>query len=450
MKIVNTRSVVCFAGLAFCLNHALAAETPKKDRNPDVLLSELSKEPKKEGAPASPWTGSVGLRAAYAYGEPSHLSSLVLRGEVSRKVHFGDAKGKLSVRCEYDAAYRSDFYSNEVRKDQRSDCMFRETYLDFSASDNWDFRLGRQNVVWGEVPGMAIADVVSAWDTRLAPIPYPSLVSDMRIPQWAAVAERSIGDVHASFLFIPYATVNRIGKHGSDFYPSSVSFPATFLEEERPDRSFDGVNYGMRLSKLVSGWDASAFYYRSTDVMPTFARVSPLGAPPIFQPKHDRIHQLGGTLSKDISDNAIFKAEGVYTQGRRFLSLNPFAASGLVPQKTFDYAVGADFTLPKETRLSAYFFQRVFIDHDPSTAMREVESGASVFLQKNLGNNVEAEMLFVYSFNGGSVFRPQVSWKFEKNWRLAGGVEMYNGKPSGLLGRFDKQDRVFTEVRYMF
>ena len=68
----------------------------------------------------------------------------------------------------------------------------RETYLDVSAGD-WDFRLGRQQIVWGEMVGLFFADVVSAKDLREFVLPD---FDYLRIPQWSVRTEYFKGDFH--------------------------------------------------------------------------------------------------------------------------------------------------------------------------------------------------------------------------------------------------------------
>ena len=36
------------------------------------------------------------------------------------------------------------------------------------------------------------------------------------------------------------------------------------------------------------------------------------------------------------------------------------------------------------------------------------------------------------------------------NWRLATGVDIFQGRNNGLFGTYDKNDRVYTEARYSF
>lgn len=101
------------------------------------------------GGGSSGGYGELGM--AWTYADPEHWSKL--RG----RVEFGGSgslspsvKWKLSARVDRDAAPDiGDFYPEPVRRDQRSDFRIRDAYLDVSSGD-WDFRLGRQHVVWGK------------------------------------------------------------------------------------------------------------------------------------------------------------------------------------------------------------------------------------------------------------------------------------------------------------
>ena len=330
--------------------------------------------------------------------------------------------------------------------------MLRENYLDVAAGD-WDWRLGRQHVVWGEMVGLFFADVVSARDMRQFLLPEFEL---LRIPQWAARAEYFKDDVHAELLWIPAPSFDEIGKPGADFYPYPLPGPGgtVIRDEQRPQRKLANSNYGLRLSSLKNGWDVSGFYYHSLDVSATFYReTSPTNFPTsvfTYQPRHDPIDQFGATLAKDLG-TAVLKGEAVYTNGRKFNVTRLTQADGLVQQNTFDYALGLDSSLPAETRLNLQLFQRITSNHDPDTLQDRIESGASIMLNGKLTPTLEAQALLIHSLNRSDwLFRPRLSWALEKNWRLMFGADVFGGPPTGLFGRYDKLDRLYSELRYSF
>ncbi|KXB29360.1 hypothetical protein AT959_15450 [Dechloromonas denitrificans] len=397
--------------------------------------------------------GFLQFELARTTASPEHWSKMRTRADLSSQGKLSDSlKWKLGARFDYDAVYGiNDFYNPEVERDQRFNAQLRENYLDYSAG-NWDFRFGRQHVVWGEMVGLFFADVVSARDMREFLLPD---FDQLRIPQWAARAEYFVDDFHAELLWIPVASYDNIGKPGAEFYPYypvPTGFTANYQQELRPERNADNMNYGLRLSTLKNGWDASAFYYRSTDISATIYREIALAPTPTitFQARHDRISQFGGTLAKDFGD-VVLKTEAVYTKGRSFNVLNALDTDGVVAQNTIDWAAGLDFTLPAETRFNVQIFQRQFFNYDTDIAPDKRENGYSFLLNTKVLNNWEAQAIFISSANRPDwLFRPRVTWNFERNWRLLVGADVFKGPPNGVFGRYDQQDRVYSEIRYSF
>lgn len=395
--------------------------------------------------------GFVQFEAARTTATPEHWSKLRTRAELGSSGKLGEGlKWKLGVRLDYDLAYvLNDYYHPDVERNQRYGAELRENYLDYS-SGNWDFRFGKQHVVWGEMVGLFFADVISARDLREFILPE---FDQMRIPQWAARAEYFADDFHAELLWVPVASYDNIGKPGAEFYPYQpvpAGHNARYLPEKKPDRDANNMNYGLRLSTLKSGWDISGFYYRSTDINPTFYRQFEAPNTFAFQAKHDRIHQYGATVSKDFGD-VVLKVETVYTYGRSFTSLNFADIDGVIRQKTLDWAAGLDFTLPAETRLNVQFFQRQLLNYDSNVILDNQENGYSVLLNNKFFNNLEAQLIFISSLNRkDSLFRPRFNWKFKQNWHWVIGMDTFNGEPDGLFGRYNNTDRIYTELRASF
>jgi hypothetical protein len=398
--------------------------------------------------------GFVQTELARTIASPTHWSKALTRAELATQGQSGERlKWKLSARLDYDAVYDlTDYYPSEVRKDQRLNFTLRENYIDFGAG-NWDFRLGRQQVVWGEVVGLFFADVVSAKDLREFILPDFEI---LRIPQWAARAEYSADNFHAELLWIPAPSYDKIGKPGAEFFPAPPAAPpgvgTLFRGESRPARSLSNTNYGARFGTLLDGWDLSAFYYRSTDASPTFYRQVVAVPQPafIYEARHDRIHQLGATVSKDVG-SFVLKGEAVYTRGRQFNVLRASDDNGVVPQSTVDWVVGLDFTPFERSRLNVQLFQRATLDRDPDIIPKSRENGYTIFFSNKLTDRVDAQVLWIASLDRSDwLLRPRLNWQFETNWRLSVGADVFHGPPLGFFGRFDNRDRIYTELRYSF
>jgi hypothetical protein len=420
------------------------------DKKPEAAAKPASAKPA-EAEPGLPLLGFIQFEAARTVADPEHWSKLRTRAEVGSKGVLGDdIKWKANVRLDFDAVFsvEDNFYPSEVEDDQRFEVSIRETYLDVGAGD-WELRFGRQHVVWGEMVGMFIADVVSARDMREFILPE---FDTMRIPQWAARAEYFKDDFHAELLWVPVASYDDIGKPGAEFFPYQPVMPgydSQYLKEVRPDRGLGNTNYGLRLSTLKNGWDISGFYYRSMDIEPTFYRQID-GSSMIYQARHERISQAGATLAKDFG-SVVLKGEGVYTDGRKFAVLDDADSDGLAAQDTLDWALGLEFVLPAETRFNVQFFQRAYFDHDPRIIGDRHENGMSFYLHKQLTDKVEAQVTWMTSLNRTDwLLQPRVAWNFGENWRLLVGADVFQGGELGYFGQYDANDRVFGEVRYSF
>jgi hypothetical protein len=402
------------------------------------------------------FSGFLESTAAYTYEGPSHWSRAVARLQLVGQGELAEGvKWKLGARIDADPVYfASDFYRDDVKKDQRFDAFWRENYIDFSKGD-WEFRLGAQQIVWGEVVGLFFADVVSARDMRDFLLPGFDVI---RIPQWAARAEYFAGDSHVELVWIPVPTFDRIGKPGADFYPAPLPSPLTddiaelFRPEERPARKLENSNYGIRANTLIDGWDLSGFYYRSFSTQPTFYREA-TGDPvrPFeFRPRYDRIWQVGGTVSKDLGEMVV-RAEAVYTDGQGFEVADLTAARSVVHRSTLDYIVGLDVPLPRDSRVNVQVFQRVYEDRHDDLAIQNGAVGASLFLSTKLTDRIEPQLTWIqYVKDGGGMIRPRVNWLVAANATVSAGVDIFTGPADGYFGRYDNRDRVYAEVRYAF
>ena len=441
-----------------------AAAASGSDEDPaDLFLETL---PGRKAAPgraltpgtaaAWPLQGYVQLESARTVADPAHTSKLRLRTELGSHGRINsDLKWKLGIRLDYDGVFDvNDVYPPAVRRDQRTEVMLRENYLDYSAGD-WDFRLGRQHVVWGEMVGMFFADVVSARDMREFLLPE---FDAMRIPQWALRSEYFKHEVHAELLWVPIPSYDQIGKPGAEFFPNQPQppgFDIQYRDEVRPKRRLNHGNYGVRVSTLTNGWDMSAFYYNSLDIQPTFYRefvLPPASTRPtlVYEARHDRIDQLGGTLAKDFG-SVVLKGEAVYTHGRQVTVLRMNDADGVVPQNTLDWALGLEFALPHETRFNVQFYQRATFAHDPDTVPKKFENGYSLYVNSKLTDTLEAQAMWLASLQRSDwLFRPRLAWALQRNWRLMFGADIFHGPQTGLFGRYEHQDRVYGELRYAF
>lgn len=434
--------------------------TPKEeaDQAPASLDALFGQKDAKPSAPAlkTDQTGKGGARAqsrltgfyqnelAYAYRDKTHWSkfrnTLELKGTGADA---GGVKWTLGGRLVYDPIYDlTDHYPAAVRKDQRLELKVREAYVDLNAGD-WEFRLGRQHIVWGEMVGLFFADVVSAKDLRELALQEFDLI---RIPQWAARAEYYAGDLHLEGVWIPYMSYDNIGRPGAEFYPFPAVPGVAIAQEKRPLGLSESA-YGLRLSYLTGGWDLAGFYYSANDTAAAFERLTPT----LYRPIHERIRQLGGTLGKDLGP-LVLKAEAVYTWDKLFSVTDLTVPRGLLTRDILDAIVGLEWSFPQETRLNVQYYQRWFADAPPPPGLDRSEGGMTLLLSSQaLHPKLEPKVLIVRSLNrDDTLVQLKATWRLDGNWRLAAGADLFAGDRGGLFGRYADRDRIYTEVRYSF
>ena len=422
----------------------LSEDAAAADAELDALLDVGTPAAGSEAATGVKWGGYAELGMAYTYRDPERWSHLRARGELTGSGQLAPrVRWKLNARAELDGAFdlEDEHYPAAVRRDQRRDFMLREAYVDVGHGD-WEFRLGRQHVVWGEMVGFFFADVVSARDMRDF---LQTELERMRIGQWAVRAEYFGADTHFELLWVPKPSFDRIGKPGSDFYAYPWMPAGTVVSEDKPGGDLDDGNWGARVSHLVDGWDLAAFYYHSFDVAPTLHAYTSGRA----ELRHERIDQFGGTFSKDLG-SFVLKGEAVHTSGRGVNTFRPGPMVGLVGTDMVDYAFGVD--LPSgDWRFNVQYYGRRLDDHRAGMMMDRHEQGVSLQVVHGAGTDLEAEVLAVTSLNRSDYsLRPKLSWKFAPAWRAAVGVDVFGGKDRGVFGVYDKEDRAWLELRRWF
>lgn len=408
----------------------------------------------KPAEPSVRYSGDVQFDYARVVSSPEHDAHLRLSSDLNAQGGGGGLKWKLGARVSADAAYmgQDDIYPPAVRKDQKLGLELRENYADFKLG-GLDARAGKQNIVWGEMVGLFVADVVSPRDRRNF---LQTELDEVRRSQWALRLEKFSGDWHSEFVWVPVQTYDEIGKPGADFYPYPV--PATpgyayvFNPEQRPRNDLGNSGVGLRTGVLRDGWDMAAFAYLSRDVAPTFERQVVNGPTPatIYTPVHDHIRQLGGTVSKDF-DGIVWKGEMVWTGGRRYSLTRLDDEDGLLSAQSLDFAFGADLTPWDDVKFNFQLFGRQLSRHDDSMLVDQLETGGSAMLTYTWSRSLETQVLWVTSFNRSEGwFNPVLVWKLRPETRLRLGADVFYGPATGAFGRYDKQDRVWGELRQSF
>ncbi|MDO8785952.1 MAG: hypothetical protein Q7J12_07010, partial [Syntrophales bacterium] len=151
-------------------------------------------------------SGYVQNQSSYRIGGDSDQwvsSENRLQVEMDAKLHpnvtlFGIFRGTYDAV--YDLRSDSDQWSRDYagsRDKLSTEYKMRELFMNV-AMGKWDFRIGKQQVVWGETDGLRLMDIINPLDMRRQFITRDW--RDIRIPQTMVKATYGISTQHNAFL----------------------------------------------------------------------------------------------------------------------------------------------------------------------------------------------------------------------------------------------------------
>lgn len=423
------------------------------------LHSQINQE-KYKSLPASKreifkgFSGSIKNETTYHISGNEYFSKirnqlmLIKTGEISDSLNF-----KITGRAYYDPVYTStNNYPENVRLDQQSEIELRDTYLDYS-SGPWDIRLGKQQLVWGEVILGIVTDIVNARDLRELILPDFNMV---RIPQWGINTEYSNRNFHAELFFSPILEFDKLGVTSSDFYqplplPSQHTTPRTTVDATKPNNTFENAETGIRLSYLLNGWDTSILYLHSWDRSPVNYRIIDSGVYN-FQPVYKRLDSYGLTSAKEIN-KIVYKGEFILKKGNHFVSIEPEVRDGILRKDTLTYAISADRTFFKKFDFTLQFLQKWIFGYTSALYLeKRVVNGIAFSIRADfLNGRISPEFSYINNLmKPDMLYRPRITFKIKDRWLLRLGADIFRGVNDGIFGKYSKKSRAYSELTSNF
>ena len=405
--------------------------------------------------------GRVAEEFAYRLHDPGDVSKLRTTGWLDAKYAFSEGVSlRIGTRAWYDAVFdATDRYPANVERDQKTELDLREAVLQAAARD-FDVRIGRQQVVWGEAISTFVTDVINPKDFREFILQD---FTELRIPIWAFDGMYKVAPhVTLEGVWTPDTRFNKIGKRGSEFQFAAPAYrfqnPVVRLPDNADEFSVARSEGGMRVSALYHGWDASLIYYDGADKNAVLVQrrvPQPLGPDVILlQPTHPRLHIAGATLAKSV-DALVVRGEVAVTVGKRYETVDFRDRDGVVRRDTIDYLVGVDGTI-LDVSTALQLSQKIL-----TGSVRDVTRGSveglvttSAALRLSTGffeDTVVPTLLFVINANRAD-FRasPRIDWLVTGAVTVSVGADIFEGGRRTLYGEFDRNDRVYLTTTWRF
>ena len=340
------------------------------------------------------------------------------------------------------------------------DFRMRELYLDFYF-DNFDLRVGKQQVVWGKADGVFITDVVSP--LNLTEFLLPDF-DEIRIGVIAAKLDYYIGNSTIEAIFIPQFTPTKRPALGSIWYMQpDFPAPATFdwtKSEIKP--SLENSEFFLKYSLMSSNIDFDLMGGYTWDDNPTMHVQKQFGmdtstVPPspiltglLITPEHHRLTLAGGSFSTEIK-GVILRGEAAYYNGKYFQTADPLAEDALVQRDYLNYVVGLDFSLGP-VKFSGQFIQKYIFDHEDMMLDDEVNNMATFLARYDMVRETLHLELFSYIgiTNNDALIRPKITYDFDDSFSILLGGNIFVGDKDGQFGQYGDNSMIYTKIKYSF
>jgi len=342
---------------------------------------------------------------------------------------------------------------------EHAELSLRELYLD----GNWGeslWRLGKQQVVWGQADGIKVLDVVN-------PQTFREFILDdfdrSRIPLWMINAEAPLAaNTSLQVLLIPDRTYHELAEIGSPYeirsnrlLPAPVPGLAVDLQEpRRTPGGLRGSDYGARLSSFAGGWDLTLNYLRHYQDFPVpyvdLELLRPGGPAAVVLPVYQRNHLFGATAA-NVFGSVTLRTELAYNTNTFHVAADPLQR-GIVDSGELASVLGLDWRPGSETFISAQWFQSYLTDYRSSIERDRNEHNLSLVYRRSFANEVwDLNALLLYSANhGDSWLQLKLSYLWLGNVRLWLGADLFHGDRQGLFGQFRNEDRLLLGAQWSF
>jgi hypothetical protein len=385
--------------------------------------------------------------------------------------------------------------------------LLKEAHITWTPQ-NWNIRVGKQTVSWGEMLGFRLMDQINPLDTRrgMADVEFETSI----IPIWLVKAEYFvprkpawIQDLGVEFVFNPNVTFIRNqlilgGNQYSGIWNPDVDYrilPTPPFPLQRAGhanlildtpKAFDskGYEYGVRLKSMIMDSVVTLNYYYGLDKNPvgrvpgaTFTPTSDgfLELNPTIKGYYPLFRFVGATFSREFQSlrasalggvAPLLRLEGFYGFKNTFMTDTTLVPTGdLVHRDEVRWAASVDWKVkipllnPRAYfAISPQFMQQRILNYpsnfrlsSPGGPLYEnTYTGTLNINTTYLHNKLQPAFFWMRDLtNRSNMFRYQVAYEYSDVWKYTLGAVTLNGNIQGQgLEVFHNKDYVYCKVTY--
>lgn len=304
----------------------------------------------------------------------------------------------------------------------------RELYADWFTT-NFDIRIGKQKIIWGQTAGAFVNDILTPVDLREF---LTQDMSDLRVGINALNIQRYFGSNYLQMIVSPAIQPDRLPEPGSRWFPVQQPSPLLPVNFRPPDiqPSLSNIQAAIRFAwRPGSAFDADFILYHWAHPMPAFAIRTEFLAPPGFpevtlRETYRTSPMAGFSLSWQAASRWIFMAEGLYVDERLFTYL-PVSINRL-EEALEDPSVALQVIQEFEIRDDGYVLARPWFQQmvGVQTDIRRATVGLQGFVEVilNYEDRILPQRMFPYAiaFTQHSFLRDRLNLFFTGRYNFYG------------------------------
>jgi hypothetical protein len=332
----------------------------------------------------------------------------------------------------------------------------RELYMDMYF-DNFDIRLGKQQVVWGKADGVFITDIVSP--LNLTEFLLPDF-DEIRMGVTAAKLDYYVGNSTFEAIVIPQFTPILRPDENSiwDIQPDFPA-PATFdWSKSEITQSLKNSEIFLKYSAMTSMIDfelMGGYTWDDTPAMHVEKEFDMSSGSPVLTglnitPEHHRLTVAGGSFSSEIK-GLILRGEAAYYNGKYFQTADPLAKDALIQKDYLHYVVGLDFNIGS-VKMSTQFIQQYILDYNDLLDNPETNNTATFMARYDMMRETVHLDLFSYIGldDGDALIRPKITYDFDDSFSILLGSNIFVGDREGMFGQYQDNSMIYAKIKYHF
>jgi len=334
----------------------------------------------------------------------------------------------------------------------------REIYLDLYFN-NFDIRIGKQQIVWGKADGVFITDIVSP--LNLTEFLLPDF-NEIRTGVYATKFDYYIGNNTFELIWIPVFTPIETPAPGSIWFlqPTFPIQPTFDYSKQNVTASLENSEVFAKFTGITSLIDFEIMGGYTWDDTPVMHMTKSFGMDPATQtpylsglsvaPQYHRITLGGGSFSTDIK-GVVFRGEAAYYGGKYFLTEDMQALDGIIEKDYLHYVFGLDFNI-KSIMISAQFIQQYILDYEPGIFDNETENTMTFLARADVLR--ETLHLEIFSYigltNEDALIRPKITYDYSDSFSILMGANVFVGDENGRFGQYKDNSMIYTKIKYSF